>query len=226
MHHFPFPLEARAGTNGEGARIAVGALHGDISPENILFMQDTAQPANPPESPSESSPSPLGTLIFSDFGLSTLLHTESVTEELTLFRGTRTFEAPEDRLGLNVRRASDVWSFGGVVLEFLVRLVVGRKVLDSFFEERCTPIAGSGGRIRSHFFYELVVDENGEVVDVEVKEVVKKYIKRIREDLRCEQAVKQALDVVEGMLVVDSHRRFTAQSVAHRFGDIVKDMGR
>jgi serine/threonine protein kinase len=219
MHHFPSALAQEANLVSNGGRPAVGALHGDISPQNILVMQHPNSTST--TSLMEPSPQQPGTLVFSDFGLSTLFYNKPPDQESTQLCGNCTFEAPERRLGMYLGRASDIWSFGGVVLEFLVWLILGREVLEAFFEERCTVYAPSGGKVKTDSFYELVVDEEGKAVGAGIKDIVVRYMELVRKNVRCGEAVIQMLDVVtEGMLVVDTKRRYTAQKVADIFRDI------
>ena len=196
----------------------IGILHGDISPENILVMPHYRSVSGSNKFSSGYTP---GDLVFSDFGLSTILYADGSPREIP-FPGNRTFEAPEDRLRAPPGRPSDVWSLGTVFLEFFVWLVLGRDVLQQFFDDRCTPDVRSGGKINSDFFYDFIADKDGDIVGMKTKDIVKEYVRRVRDDKSCTEPVQQAMDIVDGMLVVDTSRRLTAQDVAEKFRQVVE----
>lgn len=103
------------------------------------------------------------------------------------------------------------------MLEFLVWLVLGRDVLETFFAERCTVNPRSPHKTRDDHFYTLKYSDQGRPVGAEIKDVVLRYIERLEEKLVMtkEMSVKQVLDVVvDGMLVIDSSQRLSAVQVA------------
>jgi serine/threonine protein kinase len=89
--------DARGCVAGLAAIHAVGIVHRDIKPDNLLRMSD-------------------GRLVLSDFGLAT---NPAETPAVSILVGTPTYMAPEVVVGEPATTASDVWSLGVVLHEIL-----------------------------------------------------------------------------------------------------------
>jgi serine/threonine protein kinase len=153
----------------------VNCRHGDLKPENILRFEDGED---------------WGTLVIADMGLA------KVHREVTALRhngtetleGTRRYEPPEATLDIQrpMSRRADVWSFGCILLEFIIWLLYGFDELERFH-----------GSFASFF---SVVD--GEVAIISPQ--VAKWIDHMKRDSRSHTgtAVRVILELVEERLLV------------------------
>lgn len=117
------------GTTGHAAEIGTAAednnwRHGDLKPENILrFLKANEQ---------------VGTLRISDLGLAKQHSVRTGLRKLASSStfGTLEYEPPEATTMLNSPRSRlyDVWSFGCVMLEFVVWLLYGQEGRDDFWK--------------------------------------------------------------------------------------------
>lgn len=112
--------------------------HGDIKPENILWLQ--------------SSENPEGYLVLSDFGLAKI-HKNLTSERRSNTQPsgfTAAYRAPETDIADSPRsRSSDIWSFGCVLLEMVCWVLGGYKEVEKFSSVRNS---GSGDNDFGAFF--------------------------------------------------------------------------
>jgi serine/threonine protein kinase len=164
----------------------VSCRHGDLKPENILcFGKQELRPGNIPTGVK---------LVVADAGHAKVHEkaTEFRGEKTSTLGGTKMYSPPEAELRPEEARSRryDIWSLGCLYLEFLIWILYGNDVLETF--------RGSMGKDQA--FY-----EKGPAV-VAMKEVVKKWIKAIRDDPRCSPAGLTALgrlaDLIEDRLLV------------------------
>src|SRR5262249_49929123 len=87
---------------GLGAAHAVGIVHRDVKPANLMLAGDTVK--------------------VGDFGVAKLAEAEHLTREGVVI-GTLGYRAPEQAAGEPVDAAADVWALGAT----LFRLVTGRR---------------------------------------------------------------------------------------------------
>jgi serine/threonine-protein kinase len=85
--------DARALSAGLAAIHAVGIIHRDVTPQNVLRMSD-------------------GRLVLSDFGLAI-----EVTSNTTMYGGTPSYMPPETAMGGRADQRSDVWQVGAILHE-------------------------------------------------------------------------------------------------------------
>ena len=85
--------DARALCAGLAAIHAVGIIHRDVTPQNVLRMSD-------------------GRLVLSDFGLAI-----EVTSNTTMYGGTPSYMPPETAMGGRADQRSDVWQAGAILHE-------------------------------------------------------------------------------------------------------------
>jgi serine/threonine-protein kinase len=85
--------DARALCAGLAAIHAVGIIHRDVTPQNVLRMSD-------------------GRLVLSDFGLAI-----EVTSNTTMYGGTPSYMPPETAMGGRADQRSDVWQVGAILHE-------------------------------------------------------------------------------------------------------------
>ncbi|KAI0021333.1 kinase-like domain-containing protein [Xylariomycetidae sp. FL0641] len=101
--------------------------HGDIKPSNILWYPS-----------SDKGVGDLGKLVLGDFGLSAFHRKASMSVQSTSsFPYTLTYRAPEiDNKEYRKSRMTDIWSFGCVLLEFLVWYLLGFDAILEFSRAR------------------------------------------------------------------------------------------
>lgn len=166
---------------------AVGIIHGDIKPRNILVFQPRNY-GNP-------------ILKFNDFGLSTWADTPQSSFT------TRTYDAPENGLRLKLGPKSDVWSLGCVLLEFATWLLHGTDAVAAFGEKRSMRTPGSGLPLKDDHFYSLVYADR-RPVRATIRDAVAECLRDLRQDRRCVGSLGCVLRVLEeNMLVVDEDTR-------------------
>jgi serine/threonine protein kinase len=109
-------------------RSKTNGRHGDIKPENILwFKSGSSRPLT----------QSLGKLLISDLGSTEFHATRSKTIQAEAAGGfTHTYRAPEFDRVERVAPKADIWSFGCVLLQFLVWYMHGWDRVDSFAQAR------------------------------------------------------------------------------------------
>lgn len=176
----------------ESAHEIAGFLHGDIKPSNILVMQDK-------------------TLVWNDFELSAW--SGGPPPRIT----TRTYSAPETQLWEKVIQASDIWSFGCVILEFVLWLLRGSEGLEKFAQDRIMATPGSTLPFKDDQFFMQDYSES-EVTSAKVRAPVEHCARSLQTKKTCPQALKDVLDVVmQDMLVMQPEDRKSAGQIAEAF---------
>jgi len=120
-------------SSGQGEQVGKDAehrrgIHGDITPENILWFRDYE---------GRDDPNELGLLKISDFGFSRFHRKESSKETKPRGLGySKTSRAPEMDLEKPISRSYDIWALGCLYLEFVTWFVRGFKGTEDFMLQR------------------------------------------------------------------------------------------
>ncbi|KAI0432395.1 heterokaryon incompatibility protein-domain-containing protein [Xylaria sp. FL1042] len=166
--------------------------HGDIKPENILVFEDSTW---------------LGTLKIADLGLAKQhqVATEFRQEVTSTKHSTLHYEAPEAVTNTQEPRSRryDVWSMGCIILESIIWLLYGSKVLNQFYHENThfkdhtrQTLYFTTKRRSTHNNYELVAS---------VSDIAIHWIREILDkDPECKRytALRQLLELVRDRLLV------------------------
>ncbi|KAI1739748.1 hypothetical protein F4680DRAFT_448744 [Xylaria scruposa] len=154
--------------------------HGDIKPENILVFTSDGD----------------DTLVIADVGLakSHKLYTRNRFEPTTTTHGTPLYEPPETReKNHKLSRKYDVWSFGCVLLQFLIWLVEGPEGINEFL--------GNFEADRA-FFWEANRGSTTvrPVVTIRAKELSRSIKRKVPSDFR--EPLKDLLRLVQKRLLI------------------------
>jgi serine/threonine protein kinase len=177
-------ISVNAGSDGATEISAEGDnlswRHGDLKPENILRFYK----------PGEL----VGTLRISDVGLAKR-HSVATSfrdcASATKF-ATVAYEPPEAviRLDAPTSRLYDIWSFGCIMLEFVVWLLYGGEGLETFWK--------------------LPVEDNGTLFwspgDVEPRAVVNRHVTQIMDKILATYAARQSPSAVSDLLLLVKER--------------------
>ncbi|KXJ84974.1 kinase-like domain-containing protein [Microdochium bolleyi] len=143
-------------------------MHVDIKPDNVLLYKCDGEPR--------------GVLVLSDLGF-TQIHSEISRSRLSPARTpmTPTYRPPESDCEAHaISRACDIWSFGCLMMETIIWLLVRKE--------------------------EDVTDEYGHVVSV--KPEVTKWFNKIRNHEKCTRYIHEVVCLIEDeMIVVRSERK-------------------
>lgn len=196
------------GNREEINREEIFGRHGDIKPENILWL-------NQMQVGDEG-----GSLQIADFGLGRFhrLGSRSMVNPQTI-SGSPSYSPPEIALNKPVSRAYDMWSLGCVFLEFVTWLVKGGSSNYTFASQRG---ATAPDKINDDTFYTVLTDENGRR-SAEVRNGVISWMARLREHERCSPMVNDVLNIVQNhLLVVNSELRISAKDLDHELTRIMR----
>lgn len=105
--------------------------HGDLKPENILWFRSEVRSAAGEEAN-------FGTLKIADFGFADFhsKHSRSDVRRSKVSGYTQTYSAPEFDVNQRVSPQYDIWSFGCILMQFVVWYIEGWKGVDKFSKER------------------------------------------------------------------------------------------
>ncbi|KUJ09273.1 kinase-like protein [Mollisia scopiformis] len=172
--------------------------HGDIKPENILFLALDGTSVVPEEN--------YGNLALADFGLTEFHNIKTRTRSLTrgtTTRGTPTYAPPEVALRQKISRAYDIWSLGCVFLELISWVVCGTEGLWQFQEGRGE--TNSDGFINDDVFYTIIPKPDRHAI---VRTSVQEWMRDLHEKPVASQFVHDFVDLIsQSMLVVEPAER-------------------
>lgn len=152
------------------SKLGAGILHGGLKPENILRFK-------------AGVPGLLGTLKIGDWGFPNEKSLNTVLEnDQSTYRASRKYEPPEMREGVHVvgrnttlktrSRLCDIWSFGCIMLEFIVWLAEGTHGL--------TKLDTSVGDTENNQFWE---QRRGDRLDINAQLQVRDSIRHKMDEL-------------------------------------------
>jgi serine/threonine protein kinase len=126
--------------------------HGDMKPENILWFKDERL---------EDKESSIGVLKIVDFGFADFRseHSRSDVRRSLVGGFTDTYKAPEYDTNEPISPKYDIWSFGCILLQFMVWYLQGWDGVDTFSEERSDESRDS--QIMTDHFFRLERVKNG-----------------------------------------------------------------
>lgn len=112
--------------------------HGDLKPENILLFKESISSLHLEfDSTDRTGRSPpKGILKVCDLGLTTFHSKNSLNQRVSKTAISKTHRAPEYDSAKEVTPDTDLWSFGCILLEFLVWYQDGKKGVDRFSQDR------------------------------------------------------------------------------------------
>jgi serine/threonine protein kinase len=176
--------------------------HHDLKPENVLWFEAISGLDDEKE----------GVLQIADFGLGKF-HSQRSGSRTRTMAGTPAYEPPEARLKGEVSRPYDVWSLGCVFLEFLVWLLFNFKGLEDFGTERKATVETS---FKDDAYFIVEGDR------ATLRHPVQEWIRKLRDDSRCQGPLASLLSLVENELLnVDPDTRIKADRLERRMGDIL-----
>jgi serine/threonine protein kinase len=214
MHHFG--TIAQENTSNPTDTCPAVAVHGDIKPENILLTKELND---------LSWEIGKGVLQLADMGLSTFFHD---TSQGSAFKGpgTRTYEPPEAQQKLVVGVKSDIWSFGCVILEFIMWFLQGPRALERFTNDRIMATPHSNIPLQDDHFFMLNLDREAKLLGAEVRVTVRKAIQDLYDEPDCTGAIRDILQIVEkDMLVVDQVARIPSGELVSMLRKILAKAG-
>ncbi|KAH6623731.1 kinase-like domain-containing protein, partial [Chaetomium tenue] len=178
--------------------------HGDIKPENILWVPRDAKTGTAPSG---------GTLMISDFGLARWHTAQSKSARPQKLSGTPTYRPPEcDLTDGRISDAWDTWSLGCVLLEFATWYVLGSQgVLADFPRARTQTLSlGQPQDILDDSFFTLQKqDGKSSLMKSNLKPSVKNQFRNLRQHPFCSKFISDFLDLIEfGMLETSPEKRF------------------
>jgi serine/threonine protein kinase len=106
--------------------------HGDLKPENILWFNENESGQQ------KTGEDPMGVLQIGDLGLADFhsKHSKSIVPPSAVDGVTETYSAPELYVAQRVSPQFDIWSFGCILLQFVVWYIHGWTGIDEFAEAR------------------------------------------------------------------------------------------
>lgn len=181
--------------------------HGDIKPENVLHFKTN-----------DYVEDELGILKLADFGLGRFHGRDSRSNvDPKTINFSPTYEPPEVKLGIPVRREYDIWSLGCLYLEFATWLLKDFDAISKFSQHRSEPLKGLKSFSDDSFYSIIDIPETGEP-DAEVRGTVKSWVDELRQEEKCSQFMHDLLDLImEGMLRADSTERIKATELPKEF---------
>jgi serine/threonine protein kinase len=146
--------------------------HGDLKPENILWFKGNTRSVT-------SEEAKFGTLKIADFGFADFhsKHSKSDVHRSAVGGYTQTYSAPEFDVTQSISPQYDIWSFGCILMQFVVWYLEGWQGVDKFSKERSQD--RKGALVPTDQFFRLETRTStgfnarakGSVVDVSVSKI-------------------------------------------------------
>lgn len=179
--------------------------HGDIKPENILWMRDSGQDS--------------GTLLIADMGLGRFHRKESRSQvDPKSVNGSPTYAPPEVTLNKPVSRAYDIWSLGCVFTELITWLLKGR---DGLLEFGLSRLEIAEDNFSDDTFFSIRTSSSE--ARAEIRPGVTKWMRHLSQDEHCSELLQNLLEIVEHhMLSVDPKSRITAKHLKSKLKSMMR----
>jgi len=182
--------------------------HGDLGPSNILYSITKDRGL---------------VLKLADFGLAQLHSRMSRTiGNSASIQRTETYKGPEfDVKNGKISRATDIFSFGCVILEYITWYFQGHTGVDAFSESRKEPEAQRPGFISDTYF--RVPSRSAVIQDAVLKTQVLTHIEKLIHHPKCTWYLCQMLELVRDlMLIPDPTKRIESTQLTRRLSNFRK----
>jgi serine/threonine protein kinase len=205
IHNFRVPCDFPAVVNASPREARYG-LHGDIKPKNILYFRQRPNYEDP-----------IGVLQIADFGLARLHRFESRSRvPSNTVIASPTYSPPDSMIGMFISRAYDMWCLGCVYLEFISWLILGVEAIHEFSNSRGTTYTQST-EFSDDFFYTKLGDT------VVVRQGVIDWVRELKGQQRCSQALLDLLELIMSKLIVIDPRKRISSLELHRELSVIVD---
>jgi serine/threonine protein kinase len=204
IHDFRVPRDFPAVVNTSPREARYG-LHGDIKSKNILYFR---------QRPNYEDPT--GVLQIADFGLARLHRFESRSRvPASTVIASPTYSPPDPMIGVFVSRAYDMWCLGCVYLEFISWLILGVEAIHEFADSRGTTHIQSA-EISDDLFYTKVGNT------AVVRQGVIDWVRELKRQQRCSQALLDLLELVMSkLIVIEPRKRISSQELYEELSTII-----
>ncbi|KAF2823104.1 kinase-like protein, partial [Ophiobolus disseminans] len=182
--------------------------HGDLKPENILWFR------NEEESHEDDT---IGILKIADFGFADFhsKHSRSNVRRSAVGGFTDTYKAPEYDVNQRVSPQYDIWSFGCILLQFVVWYLRGWQGVDDFSKERTAD--SKGAMMAADIFFGLEAS-NMNAFRARAKLSVVEMFKSLKNDGACSDYILDLLEYVQtDLLRVDRSKRAKIYDIVKKF---------
>ncbi|KAH6625486.1 kinase-like domain-containing protein [Boeremia exigua] len=194
------------------ARQQTHGRHGDIKPENVLWFKESETSGVDDFLNSTLKISDLGSADFHSLG------SRSVGLSTTHGGFTATYKAPEFDMRARVSPLYDIWSFGCVLMQFVIWYLDGRAGVERFGNLRT---AESHQRIRTDEFFNFYQTAGGSRLTSKAKPSVREEIDRLREHPDGSDFVLDVLDLIQSdLLRMDYKKRAGCDQIVKDFDKI------
>ncbi|KAM7213293.1 Protein kinase-like domain containing protein [Rhypophila decipiens] len=176
--------------------------HGDLSPSNILYSKKDGKVS----------------LKLADFGLAQLHSRNSRTFGNSKKPGrTETYKGPEfDIKNGEISRATDMFSFGCVLLEYITWYLLGPGAVTEFSEARLGPEVHRGPEFKTDVYW-ILPSTTSHIDAVTLKPQVYEHIKKLKADRKCSWFLHDMLDlIVHKMINPNPSERIPSRQLTRR----------
>lgn len=184
--------------------------HGDVKPENILWFKNI-----PGSNYGEN-----GILLVADFGLCRLHGRKSRSNQPAhSVVASPTYKPPESKLGKDISRAYDIWSLGGLYVEFITWILMGWEAIGSFADAR--GLLSEHPEIEDDYFFTVI--KSSDSYPAKVRDSVVTWINELHQHERCSELIHDLLDLItKQLLVADPNARIKASTLCQELNKLVE----
>lgn len=125
--------------------------HGDLKPQNILWFNHIESMQDDGRSHQQ------GRFVISDFGLTSFHRSETGFVSPRTIAATPTYRPPEYEIGDDITQSFDLWTWGCILLEFVVWYLQGYEAWDDFSQDRTDehPLLSGPGNFQEDVYFLL-----------------------------------------------------------------------